>query len=201
MREDSPEIALLQFNLRTFGASWLETMLSLPIRKILSRKASVETDPSRLTPYDKDTLKRNLDSLLHCASSIINAFSPSMVKDIPSQIINSCQIIHETTNKKFPDAHYRALVSYLFLRFICPAISAPEKYNIVKKGSVSRDARRKLILVAKVIQSVVNNAPCNESYMSKVDDFAREKFPQLDLFFSAILKVRHCFLVSDSSVP
>mmetsp|Transcript_15791 Transcript_15791/g.24688 ORF Transcript_15791/g.24688 Transcript_15791/m.24688 type:complete len:376 (+) Transcript_15791:2-1129(+) len=189
MREDSPEIALLQYNLRTFGIQWIVPKLTGPVRKIICSKSSFEIDPNRLE--NKEQHQKNLTKLLRFVSSIFDSFFGN-IDDIPQQIVETCQIIHQQTKEKFPDSKYRALASYLFLRFICPAISSPDSYDIVKRGTVTRETRRKLVLVTKIIQSVVNNAPnSNESYMNVVNDFVAQKVEQLDLFFDTILAKKY----------
>ena len=42
-----------------------------------------------------------------------------------------CVVIHGATDSKFPGAGYKALGAMLFLRFIVPAIVAPDAFGLV----------------------------------------------------------------------
>merc|ERR1712137_899682 len=89
MREDSPEIALLQLTLRTFGNPCVISKLAKPIRQIIKCKDSLEIDESRLE--NKSNLQTNLDSLLEFASWVLDVFIVSP-NDVPNEIVKTCQI-------------------------------------------------------------------------------------------------------------
>ncbi len=54
--------------------------------------------------------------------------------------------------KKFPTANYVAVAGFIFLRFFCPAISAPDAQEVVAASQLTPQARRTLVLISKVIQ-------------------------------------------------
>ena len=127
-----------------------------------------------------------------------------------------CVVIHGATDNKFPGAGYKALGAMLFLRFIVPAIVAPDSFGLVPgtysnntlstpfplrvhlltnccKGQVvSKEARRVLVLVAKIIQNMVNET-CEadkEPYMACFIDLVSSSIPKLHDFFDTLL-VQH----------
>ena len=186
MREDSPEISIIQHTFRFFGLDWAISKLKPIVRKIINCKHSLEIDPSRLEVQAENT--DNLNRLLAFVTSILDQFSLS-TEDIPSEIIQTCGLIQESTEEKFPHSNYRGLAAMLFLRFLCPIIVSPESNNITK-ATITPEVRRRLILVTKTIQAVVNGADSNESYMDTVNEYVLEKQQQLNHFYEQVLKVR-----------
>lgn len=91
---------------------------------------------------------------------------------------------------KFPDARHTAVAGFLFLRFLCPAIVAPESHGgrdfqtppcitadgsgfvsgVIGKKSVSRDVRRSLTLVAKVLQQLGNGVEFGKKEEVRLDE-------------------------------
>ena len=66
---------------------------------------------------------------------------------------------------------YFAIGGFIFLRFICPAVVAPEAYGI-SKVPISTGVRRSLLLVSKIIQNIANGIKqAKEAYMTCADDF------------------------------
>ena len=192
MREDSANTFLMQLHLRHIGNRWLFNKLCYPIRKVLSSKSSVEIDPIRLDA--KHSLKKNIENLCTFTSRILDDILSS-VNDLPSPIIKLCYVLFKTTESKFPDGGYLAIANYLFLRFICPIISTPERINIAKDGAINSSTRRKLVLIAKVIQGIANNTTCcNESYMSAMTEFSNLYQPKMKLFLESVVQVSLFFL-------
>lgn len=73
---------------------------------------------------------------------------------------------------KFPDAKYTAVGAFIFLRFFCPAIVAPDVEGLVSTPP-TKEMRRGLLLIAKVIQNLANNVlfGVKEPYMFPLNDF------------------------------
>lgn len=60
----------------------------------------------------------------------------------------------------------------MFLRFICPAIVAPESEGLVSTAP-TKEMRRGLLLIAKIIQNLANNVlfGAKEPYMFPLNPF------------------------------
>lgn len=92
------------------------------------------------------------------------------------------------TSVKFTDAKYKVLSGYFFLRLVCPALSAAPLQNILP------EQRRKLILVAKLIQFIANGNQTSEkeSFLNtpSISDFLHRHSDLMVLFFDKILNVQ-----------
>ena len=57
----------------------------------------------------------------------------------------------DSVDEKFPDAHFRVVGGYFFLRFMCPAIVSPPAYQLMASFP-KKTSHRGLVLVAKLLQ-------------------------------------------------
>jgi hypothetical protein len=80
---------------------------------------------------------------------------------------------------------------FVFLRFFCPVVVAPETINIVRDPNVR--TRRNLILIAKVLQNLANGVPAHgaqkEDYMRVCDPFIREHSPRNLAYVKALVDI------------
>lgn len=88
---------------------------------------------------------------------------------------------------RFPDAKYTAVGAFIFLRFFCPAIVAPEVEGLVSTAP-SKEMRRGLTLVAKIIQNLANNVlfGAKEPYMFPLNDFLTHEIYRVTTFLREI---------------
>ncbi len=95
--------------------------------------------------------------------------------------------ISESVMERFPDAKYTAVGAFIFLRFFCPAIVAPEVEGLVS-APPSKDMRRGLLLIAKVIQNLANNVlfGAKEPYMFPLIDFLTDNIYKVTTFLREI---------------
>jgi hypothetical protein len=56
---------------------------------------------------------------------------------------------------KSDDAVLKAVGGFFFLRFSCPAITAPHAYGLLENPP-NENAQRQLVLIGKVIQNLAN---------------------------------------------
>jgi len=80
--------------------------------------------------------------------------------------------------------------AFIFLRFFCPAIVAPEIEGLVPTAP-SNHMRRGLLLVAKIIQTLANNVPfgAKEPYMYPLMDFLTNNIYTVTTFLREISSV------------
>jgi PH domain/GTPase-activator protein for Ras-like GTPase len=93
--------------------------------------------------------------------------------------------------KKYPGSSKSAVGGYIFLRFFCPAIVAPESAGLMPEGGrLSRDSRRVVILASKVIQNLANGilSFSKEGYMSVLDEYLGAAASRLDCFLETLLR-------------
>jgi neurofibromin 1 len=55
----------------------------------------------------------------------------------------------------FPQSQLRAVGAFLFLRFLCPSLVAPEGFGLLQ-APPSKDARRALGLISKILLNLAN---------------------------------------------
>ena len=88
---------------------------------------------------------------------------------------------------RFPDAKFTAVGAFIFLRFFCPAIVAPDVEGLISTAP-SKEMRRGLLLIAKIIQNLANNVlfGAKESYMFPLNDFLTQNIYEVTAFLRAI---------------
>jgi len=88
---------------------------------------------------------------------------------------------------RFQEAKYTAVGAFIFLRFFCPAIVAPEVEGLVTTVP-SKEMRRGLLLIAKVIQNLANNVlfGAKEPYMFSLNDFLTQNIYKVTTFLREI---------------
>jgi hypothetical protein len=88
---------------------------------------------------------------------------------------------------RFPEAKYTAVGAFVFLRFFCPAIVAPDVEGLVNT-TPSKEMRRGLLLIAKVIQNLANNVlfGAKEPFMFPLNDFLTQNIYRVTTFLREI---------------
>lgn len=96
-----------------------------------------------------------------------------------------CHHLWEITADRFPDSRHSVVGSFIFLRFFCPAIVAPENIDLDVSPD-TRDIRRALLLITKVIQNLANNVTFGnkEPHMKVLNGFLAENIRQVSKFLS-----------------
>ncbi|KIK64870.1 hypothetical protein GYMLUDRAFT_83217 [Collybiopsis luxurians FD-317 M1] len=156
---------------RIHGYNYLRTLIGALIKSMESLPASqgFELDPMKAGGQDIVENRKKIESLAHmfleAISSSVSTL-PSMFREISAHIVT-------TVNKRWPDARFVALGSFVFLRFISPAIVAPETINLDPPGDTR--LRRGLTLIAKIVQNLANNIFFGkEGHMVVLNDFLRD---------------------------
>lgn len=77
--------------------------------------------------------------------------------------------------------------AFIFLRFFCPAIVAPEVEGLVSSPP-SKEMRRGLLLIAKVVQNLANNVlfGVKEPYMYALNDFLTKNIYKVTTFLREV---------------
>ncbi|RWA09952.1 hypothetical protein EKO27_g5161 [Xylaria grammica] len=166
------------------GAHYLKTTLQKVVERLMltSEDLDLELDPSRLSSPEE--LQRNAmqlrivakEDLQHCKSPY----------DSTITIADTCEI-STAVMPRFQEAKYTAVGAFIFLRFFCPAIVAPESEKLVNEPP-SKEMRRGLLLIAKVIQNLANNVlfGAKEPYMYPLNDFLTQNIYKVTTFLREI---------------
>eukprot|EP01104_Vermistella_antarctica_P004416 TRINITY_DN14870_c0_g1_i1.p1 TRINITY_DN14870_c0_g1~~TRINITY_DN14870_c0_g1_i1.p1 ORF type:complete len:704 (+),score=152.05 TRINITY_DN14870_c0_g1_i1:287-2398(+) len=173
-REDSMVSKLVGNYFNLIGKSYLRHLLEPFIANVMCFQTSYEVDPDR--SGENVDVRRNLRRLEHLTHDLLQRIVKS-TPNCPPQIRTVFYFLRKEVSRLFPDHFLRALGSFLFLRFICPAIVSPTAFGITDKQPTS-EARRALVLIAKTIQNVVNAVAFGdkEQYMLPMNQFIANNF-------------------------
>ncbi|KAI1178220.1 hypothetical protein F4777DRAFT_586841 [Nemania sp. FL0916] len=171
LRRNCVATKMLSIYAKWKGSQYLKLTLQKVLERLMqtSQDLDLELDPSRLSSPDE--LTRNVVQIRIVAQVFIDDIVESTI-NMPPSFRKICHIISSNVKARFPESRYVAVGSFLFLRFFCPAIVAPESEKLVSE-TPSKEMRRGLLLIAKIIQQLANNAPfgTKEQYMYPLDEF------------------------------
>eukprot|EP00013_Stygamoeba_regulata_P021438 CAMPEP_0177664802 /NCGR_PEP_ID=MMETSP0447-20121125/20706_1 /TAXON_ID=0 /ORGANISM="Stygamoeba regulata, Strain BSH-02190019" /LENGTH=541 /DNA_ID=CAMNT_0019170835 /DNA_START=38 /DNA_END=1663 /DNA_ORIENTATION=- len=172
---------------RLNGTHYLESVLSKHVRKVNRQRhtPSLEIDPSKAAALSESRLAKNRAALEKLTERVLNAVLDT---PLPTALLRAMRLLaHMVHASQLAHATHTALGSFLFLRFVCPAIVCPEAFLQVD-GSISPEARRTLILVAKLIQTLANDAPLEkEAYLLPFAAFFARWRTRLAAHYDALL--------------
>ncbi|KNC47522.1 fibronectin type III domain-containing protein [Thecamonas trahens ATCC 50062] len=111
-------------------------------------------------------------------------------KFVPVGMRRICLYLQNAVSAKFPTVGTTPTNSYLFLRFLNPAISAPEAFGVLPNPP-SREERRQLILVTKVLQNLANGVlfGTKERFMVQLNPFLNTNMPRLNDYVRDVLNI------------
>ncbi|EMT73082.1 Neurofibromin [Fusarium odoratissimum] len=168
------------------GASYIRTTLQKVLERLMltSKDLDLELDPARVSSTEE--LQKNALQLRIVAKVFIDDICASS-SNIPPAFRKICYTISNAVMPRFPDAKYTAVGAFIFLRFFCPAIVAPEVEGLVSTAP-SKEMRRGLLLIAKVIQNLANNVlfGAKEPYMFPLNDFLTQNIYHVTTFLREI---------------
>ncbi|KAJ1989019.1 Ras GTPase activating protein ira2 [Coemansia umbellata] len=181
---------LLSYYAKLHGDAYLKSTLVPAIRKLLAQPPGTltfELNPNKMTESaDRD---RNLKNVERLCSLVIDAIVSS-VNNLPSTLRWICNLIYRIVITRFPDAGYTAVGGFVFLRFLCPAIVAPDSHGICSQITNS-EVRRGLLLCTKITHNLANDILFGnkETYMVPLNKFISENRTRTMNFLSEIAEL------------
>ncbi|KYQ96896.1 Ras GTPase activation domain-containing protein [Tieghemostelium lacteum] len=168
------------------GDAYLKYLLQPFILDIVSRNFSFEIDPEKAGKGMN--IQNNLEKLITITQQVLDKILDSL-DQCPTSIRNILHHTQERVEKKFPFMKTTVIGGFIFLRFICPAIVAPEIFGLTNE-SPSTDSRRGLVLVSKLLQNLANEMPfgvgIKEEYMQYLNDFITNNSERIHVFFDKL---------------
>ncbi|KAF6835868.1 GTPase-activator protein for Ras-like GTPase [Colletotrichum musicola] len=168
------------------GQPYLKATLQKVVERLMltSKDLDLELDPARVSSTDE--LQKNALQLRIVAKVFIDDICASS-SSMPASFRKICNIISTAVLPRFQEAKYTAVGAFVFLRFFCPAIVAPEVEGLVT-AAPSKEMRRGLLLIAKVIQNLANNVlfGAKEPYMFPLNDFLTQNIYKVTTFLREI---------------
>ncbi|KAJ1821439.1 Ras GTPase activating protein ira2 [Coemansia sp. RSA 2598] len=181
---------LLSYYAKLHGDGYLKSTLVPAIRKLLAQPPGTltfELNPNKMTESaDRD---RNLKNVERLCSLVIDAIVGS-VSNLPATLRWLCNLIYRIVITRFPDAGYNAIGGFIFLRFLCPAIVAPDSHGIC--GPITNpEVRRGLLLCTKITHNLANDILFGnkETYMVPLNKFISENRTRTMHFLSEIAEL------------
>ncbi|KAK4687682.1 neurofibromin 1, partial [Tremellales sp. Uapishka_1] len=185
-RANSITTRILTIFAKTYGYNYVRATLQPLIHSLVEKPAdcSFELDPSKAS--ETDDITRNADHLKLMCQALLDIICSSTPR-VPVLFRALCHHIWEVVEDRFPDSKHSAVGSFIFLRFFCPAIVAPEGIDLDLNPD-TREIRRALLFITKVIQNLANNVVfgSKEPHMKVLNQFLSENIRQVTKFLSDV---------------
>eukprot|EP00732_Lithocolla_globosa_P001321 Lithocolla_globosa_v1_NODE_629_length_3565_cov_4.135897.p1 type:complete len:808 gc:universal NODE_629_length_3565_cov_4.135897:1050-3473(+) len=152
----------------------------------LLNMSSVELDPTKLKETD-DSEVNKLALQLTCQVFLQKIFRS--ITCFPLPLRKLLQEIHQHTSEFMgPAIANKAVASFIFLRFINPAILLPQSFCVISP-QLTISSNRQLVLVTKVLQNLANGVEFGkkEAFMADMNPFIKNNRAPLDHFIREIL--------------
>eukprot|EP00455_Lapot_gusevi_P019790 TRINITY_DN2106_c0_g1_i6.p1 TRINITY_DN2106_c0_g1~~TRINITY_DN2106_c0_g1_i6.p1 ORF type:complete len:312 (-),score=95.76 TRINITY_DN2106_c0_g1_i6:303-1208(-) len=183
-RSNSISTKMLTCFMRLNGQRYLLRMLRPLVMEAAQSNQPVEVHPPKLSPgADLNTNQANLVALTEqFLEQIFNSipYAPGGIREVARQL----QVI---VTKKFPAARNSSVGGLVFLRFICPALLMPDAAGLITDSSA--EVRRKLLLVAKILQNLANGVlfGSKEDYMIPLNPLVERNMERFQTFCTAFV--------------
>ncbi|KAL5596495.1 uncharacterized protein BROUX77_007179 [Berkeleyomyces rouxiae] len=186
LRRNCVATKMLSIYAKWQGSAYIKGTLQQVVERLMitSKELNLELDPSRVSSPEE--LQNNAIQLRIVAKVFVDDICASSAK-IPPCFRKICSIISSAVLTRFPDAKYTAVGAFIFLRFFCPAIVAPDVEGLISTPP-SKEMRRGLLLIAKVVQNLANNVlfGAKEPFMFPLNDFLTENIYRVTTFLREI---------------
>eukprot|EP01114_Cavostelium_apophysatum_P015111 TRINITY_DN4052_c0_g1_i3.p1 TRINITY_DN4052_c0_g1~~TRINITY_DN4052_c0_g1_i3.p1 ORF type:complete len:946 (+),score=210.27 TRINITY_DN4052_c0_g1_i3:187-3024(+) len=173
--------------LNKIGRNYLQELLGASLAQICADK-SMEIDELRLdNPQD---IEQNKNLLLDRVRSIVqHIMSKDMINCMPPQLKLIANIFAEFAHKYAPEQFHALVGGFLLLRYVNPALSNPDVYDLVPSENVSITTRRNLVLITKIIQNLSNGLEFGnkEPFMMCMNDYIKANRWKMEQYFQNIV--------------
>lgn len=177
-RTDCPATVVMNKYLSVLCRAKLAEVLRPTFQKISSYPLGLEVDANR----DPDAnVEENVQIVLALTQQIFRNILDNFFPYLPRSLLEIFSAMDTMTcSVTSQDVSYQILGSFLFLRFICPAIVNPLKYGVVE--NMKHNTVRTCVLISKLIQNLVNGVDVDgskESYMTSFAPFYSKENKEL----------------------
>jgi hypothetical protein len=115
--------------------------------------------------------------------------SKELVSKLPPGIRIICKYVADAAKKVVPDQLHTFIGSFIFLRYLNPAISSPDTSGVLPPGKWSTQARRNLVLITKVLQNLSNGRTFSnkEQFMTTLNGYVEKNMASVKQYFDDII--------------
>jgi len=150
-----------------------------------------EVDPSKLASGADEESQSYM--LSQRARQLVLCITNS-TQYLPPELRSFAAKLKTRVTQRFSDADHIAIGGTFFLRFICPAVIAPQSYGLLmtpdRKSPVtpSDSLQRQLVLLGKVLQNLANGVLFGkkEPFMIGMNDFITNNLPAINDWMDTI---------------
>ena len=190
-RSNSFRTHLLSVFAKTHGYEYLRSIMAPLITEMAEkpRGYSFEIDPSRLEPGE--SAHKNQARLEEMAQAFIDAICSSAHR-VPAVLRELCRYIRNLMDARFPSSRYQGVGGLIFLRFISPAVVAPQIIDINLTGP-GKELRRGLLLISKILVTLASNnlfPSHKEPYLTSLNDFLKSNVWKVTAFLDQVSDAR-----------
>ncbi|KAJ7668141.1 hypothetical protein B0H17DRAFT_990194 [Mycena rosella] len=178
---------------KVHGYSYLRSLIIPLIKSMASVPPGhgYELDPEK-PDVGEAKAAQNLENVKFVAASFLEIITSS-IPALPPMFREICAHISRVVSRVWPEAKFSAMGAFIFLRFISPAIVAPETIDIELPKDLSREEhmviRRGLMVIAKIIQNLANNLFFGkEKHMVPLNTFLQANIASVTRFLSELNK-------------
>lgn len=189
MRENCIASKLIKSYLKKFGQAYLQETLGKFITTVVvaERKANYEINPAKI---DADEIDKNRELLEKKIDFIIKHLTTKeILEKMPAGVRMIAKFIAEFASVTENNIHI-LVGSFIFLRYINPAIFSPETSGLLPPNKVpGSQTRRNLTLITKVLQNLANGKVFSnkEQFMVTLNPFVEQKLKTIETYFEDII--------------
>ena len=193
-RRNSMATKLLAAYCKLIGQDYLRVALGPHLKQLMQNPPQSELDPSKLNP--NEDLHQNQKNVLEISQKFLEDIEASMPYcPAPFRVI--CEFLRDVVSEKFPGGEHTAIAGFMFLRYLCPAIVAPDGYSVIDTPVVDKNFRRCLVLSTKVLQNLANRVQfTKEPYMHCMNPFIEENLSSIKTMFD-----QYAIVSEDDPIP
>jgi len=175
-RTDSTATKMMRQFSVLLGHNWLKELILSFIHETLKNPTKYELNELKIGPGE--SIEENLRNIEGICRGLLDHLL-AHADTCPNDIRKICSILKQEVEAKFEQSNV-ALAGFIFLRFLCPAIIAPDKL-VGESTQVSGEARKFLTTVGKVVQNIANGVLFSkEMYMIPLNNLVEEYIPRVE---------------------
>ena len=171
------------------AGDWMRRLLT-PLLPLVA-SAELEINPDWLEGSEEQlaiALAANQRQMQQVLTQVLEAVELAAA-DVPWKVRWVMHAAYKSLQCKYPDSSHEAVAisgSLLFLRLVTPALTNPRSAGI--EITVDREARRKLVTVAKLMQTMANGSMEEEDVENLVDEFVLKHTPRMQRVIKSLVE-------------
>ncbi|KAL6041423.1 Protein kinase domain-containing protein [Balamuthia mandrillaris] len=162
----------------------------MPVTQLLFKlDKPLVLDPS--ITKSKEETKKCISKVKEICRVLIERLFASMPA-LPLTFRRICQRMHEIVINCWPTKRHIVVQSFLFTKFLCPALVSPQHFGLVDAKIPDKSVFRSCVLVSKTMQAIATGVYFGERerHMAALNKFVKECYPTLAEHFQTIIECK-----------